>query len=235
TLDALTRQNIHTPLAVQAATIPALLRRRDVVIEAPTGSGKTLAFLVPMVERLAEPGPEGVRALIVVPTRELAEQIHTVLRGLEPQLRAALIIGGVGYGSQVSALRRGCAVVIGCPGRILDLAGQGALRFDRANRVDVLSRLLRRHGASAIVFHRTKHGAKKLARDLIRHGHRTGELQGNLSQNARNRAISAFRRGESDVLVATNVAARGLDVSHVGLVVNYELPETAEWLTHRVG
>ena len=109
------------------------------------------------------------------------------------------------------------------------------MRVDRANRVDVLSRLLRRHGASAIVFHRTKHGAKKLARDLIRHGHRTGELQGNLSQNARNRAISAFRRGESDVLVATNVAARGLDVSHVGLVVNYELPETAEWLTHRVG
>ena len=131
TLDALTRQNINTPLAVQAATIPALLRRRDVVIEAPPGSGKTLAFLAPMVERLAEPGPEGVRALIVVPTRELAEQIHTVLRGLEPQLRAALIIGGVGYGSQVSALRRGCAVVIGCPGRILDLAGQGALRFDR--------------------------------------------------------------------------------------------------------
>src|SRR5207253_11239305 len=111
----------------------------------------------------------------------------------------------------------------------------GLVRVERENRVSVLSRLLRRHGGSAIVFHRTKHGAKKLARDLARDGHRTGELQGNLSQNARDRAIGAFRRGESDVLVATNVAARGIDVTHVGLVVNFELPETAQWLTHRVG
>jgi ATP-dependent RNA helicase RhlE len=313
TLESLTRQGIHEPLAVQAATIPALLRRKDAVIEAPTGSGKTLAFLLPLVERLAGHGRDGIRALIVVPTRELANQIQSVLRGIDPQLRTALIIGGVGYGSQTSALRNSCDVVIGCPGRILDLAGQGAARFDRLqylvldeademldqgfapdveriialtptrsrqtvlasatmpdwvqrmidkhlvdpefvrvaadeptlehglvrvsreNRVDVLSRLLRRHGGSAIVFHRTKHGAKKLARDLTRHGHRSSELQGNLSQNARDRAIAAFRSGESDVLVATNVAARGIDVSHVGLVVNYELPESALWLTHRVG
>jgi superfamily II DNA/RNA helicase len=105
----------------------------------------------------------------------------------------------------------------------------------RENRVDVLSRLLHRHGGSAIVFHRTKHGARKLARDLEKHGHRSGELQGNLSQNARDRAIAAFRHGDSDVLVATNVAARGIDISHVRLVVNYELPESALWLTHRVG
>jgi len=313
TLETLTRQKILDPLAVQAAAIPALLRRRDVVMEAPTGSGKTLAFLVPMVERLAGHQPSGIRALIVVPTRELVSQIETVLRGIDPKLRTALIIGGIGYGSQTSALRNSCDVVIGCPGRILDLAGQGFARFDRVqylvldeademldqgfardverimamtptasrqtvlasatipdwvqrmidkhlvdpehvrlsadeptlehglvrvereNRVSVLSRLLRRHGGSAIVFHRTKHGAKKLARDLARDGHRTGELQGNLSQNARDRAIAAFRRGDSDVLVATNVAARGIDVSHVGLVVNYELPETALWLTHRVG
>jgi ATP-dependent RNA helicase RhlE len=313
TLEPLTRQNIREPLAVQAAAIPALLQRRDVVMEAPTGSGKTLAFLLPLVERLAGHSSRGIRALIVVPTRELANQIQTVLRGIDPQLRTALIIGGVGYGSQTSALRNSCDVVIGCPGRILDLAGQGAARFDhvqylvldeademldqgfapdveriiamtpaasrqtvlasatmpdwvqrmiekhlddperirlaadeptlehglvrveRENRVSVLSRVLRRHGGSAIVFHRTKHGAKKLARDLAREGHRTGELQGNLSQNARDRAIAAFRRGDSDVLVATNVAARGIDVSQVGLVVNYELPETALWLTHRVG
>ena len=313
TVETLTRQNILDPLAVQAAAIPALLRRRDLVMQAPTGSGKTLAFLVPMVERLAGHQPSGIRALIVVPTRELASQIEAVLRGIDPKLRTALIIGGVGYGGQTSALRNSCDVVIGCPGRILDLAGQGVARLDRVqylvldeademldqgfardveriiamtptdsrqtvlasatipdwvqrmidkhlvdpehvrlsadepalehglvrvereNRVSVLSRLLRRHGGSAIVFHRTKHGAKKLARDLARDGHRTGELQGNLSQNARDRAIAAFRRGESDVLVATNVAARGIDVSHVGLVVNYELPETANWLTHRVG
>jgi ATP-dependent RNA helicase RhlE len=313
TLETLTRQNIREPLAVQAAAIPALLQRRDVVMEAPTGSGKTLAFLLPLVERLAGHSSRGIRALIVVPTRELANQIQTVLRGIDPQLRTALIIGGVGYGSQTSALRNSCDVVIGCPGRILDLARQGAARFNRVeylvldeademldqgfapdveriiamtstasrqtvlasatmpdwvrrmiekhlddperirlaadeptlehglvrvereNRVSVLSRVLRRHGGSAIVFHRTKHGAKKLARDLAREGHRTGELQGNLSQNARDRAIATFRRGDSDVLVATNVAARGIDVSHVGLVVNYELPETALWLTHRVG
>ena len=268
TLETLTRQKILDPLAVQAAAIPALLRRRDVVMEAPTGSGKTLAFLVPMVERLAGHQPSGIRALIVVPTRELASQIETVLRGIDPKLRTALIIGGIGYGSQTSALRNSCDVVIGCPGRILDLAGQGFARFDRVqylvldeademldqgfardveriiamtptasrqtvlasatipdwvqrmidkhlvdpehvrlsadeptlehglvrvereNRVSVLSRLLRRHGGSAIVFHCTKHGAKKLARDLARDGHRTGELQGNLSQNARDRAIA---------------------------------------------
>jgi superfamily II DNA/RNA helicase len=91
------------------------------------------------------------------------------------------------------------------------------------------------HGGSAIVFHRTKHGARKLARDLERHGHRSSELQGNLSQNARDRAISDFRALRTDVLVATNVAARGLDIEHVRLVVNYELPESAQWLTHRVG
>ncbi|TMB91867.1 MAG: DEAD/DEAH box helicase [Chloroflexi bacterium] len=313
TLDSLMRQSITSPLMVQEASIPALLRGQDVVIEAPTGSGKTLAFLVPMVERLAGPARAGIRALIVCPTRELAGQIQVVLRGIDPRLRVALVIGGVGYGRQISTLRSGCDVVIGCPGRLLDLAGQGVLRFDRIeylvideademldqgfavdveriialtpaaprqtvlasatmpgwvqrmidkhlvnplqvrthgdeptlehgllrvdreNRVDVLSRLLHRHRTSAIVFHRTKHGAKKLARDLMRHGHRTGELQGNLSQNARDRAIGAFRRGESDVLVATNVAARGIDVTHVGLVVNFELPETAQWLTHRVG
>src|SRR5438477_9085421 len=105
TLEPLTRQNIREPLAVQAAAIPPLLQRRDVVMEAPTGSGKTLAFLLPLVERLAGHSSRGIRALIVVPTRELANQIQTVLRGIDPQLRTALIIGGVGYGSQTSALR----------------------------------------------------------------------------------------------------------------------------------
>jgi superfamily II DNA/RNA helicase len=98
----------------------------------------------------------------------------------------------------------------------------------------VLSHLLKRSD-STIVFHRTKHGTKKLARDLIALGHKTSELQGNLSQTARDRAIAAFRRRETSVLVATNVAARGIDVLDVDLVVNYELPDTADWLTHRVG
>ena len=115
----------------------------------------------------------------------------------------------------------------------------GLLGVEPRRKVEAVSTLLRHQRRSAssqtIVFHRTKHGAKKLARDLALLGHRTGELQGNLSQQARDRALAAFRARQTDVLVATNVAARGIDVINVGLVINYELPETPQWLTHRVG
>jgi superfamily II DNA/RNA helicase len=318
TLQALQEARITTPLPVQAEAIPPLLTGRDVVAEAPTGSGKTLAFLIPMVERLAGHRRDGgARALVVAPSRELANQIGSVLRGIDKGLRVAMLYGGVGYGSQLNALRYSPDVVIGCPGRILDLASQGKanlsaveylvldeademldqgfapdveriiamtpgdgprrrqtvltsatmpawvqrmidrhlvdpaiirvamrgeptlehaiLHMERANKVDTLSRLLRRHDGSALVFHRTKHGAKGLARDLNARGHRSVELQGNLSQNARDRAVAMFRSGQADVLVATNVAARGLDITGVAVVVNYELPETPQWLTHRVG
>jgi superfamily II DNA/RNA helicase len=318
TLLALEQGSITTPLPIQAEAIPALLRGRDVAAEAPTGSGKTLAFLIPMVERLAGHRRDGgPRALVVAPSRELANQIGAVLRTVDRGLRIAMLYGGVGYGGQLSALRSSPDVVIGCPGRILDLAGQGRLNLasieylvldeademldqgfapdveriialtpgegpqrrqtvltsatmpswvqrmverhltdpavirvisegeptlehailhvERATKVDTLSRLLRRHQGSALVFHRTKHGAKGLARDLTARGHRSVELQGNLSQNARDRAVAMFRSGQADVLVATNVAARGLDISGVAVVVNYELPETPQWLTHRIG
>ena len=319
TVEALRRTNVEHALPVQRDSIPSLLQGRDVVIEAPTGSGKTLAYLVPMVERLSGHRAGGPRALVVTPTRELASQIAGVLRTVDPGLRIALLVGGAGYGGQLAALRGGPDVVVGCPGRILDLADRGAahlgrveflvldeademldqgfardverilalaspqsdagarrqtvlasatmpgwvqamiarhlhdparvvvereqepllqhglVRVGRDERVAMLSDLLHRHGDSAIVFHRTKHGAAKLARDLGRLGHRTSALQGNLSQNARDRAIADFRSRRTDVLVATNVAARGIDVAHVGLVVNAELPETPQWLTHRVG
>jgi superfamily II DNA/RNA helicase len=318
TLQTLAQAGITAPLPIQEETIPVLLSGRDAVAEAPTGSGKTLAFLVPMVERLAGHRTHGgPRALVVAPSRELANQIGAVLRTVDRGLRIAMLYGGVGYGGQLSALRSSPDVVIGCPGRILDLAGQGKaqlgsieylvldeademldqgfapdveriialtqgsgpqrrqtvltsatmpawvqrmidrhlldpavirvtlqgestlehaiLHVERAAKVDTLSRLLRRHKGSALVFHRTKHGAKGLARDLSARGHRSAELQGNLSQNARDRAVASFRSGQTDVLVATNVAARGLDISNVAVVVNYELPETPQWLTHRVG
>ncbi len=318
TRTALDAAAITTPLAIQVEVIPILLGGRDAVAEAPTGSGKTLAFLIPLVERLAgHRAHGGPRALIVAPSRELANQIGAVLRTVDRGLRIAMLYGGVGYGGQLGALRSSADVVIGCPGRILDLAAQGSvnlrsieylvldeademldqgfapdveriiamtpatgplrrqtvltsatmpswvqrmidrhlvdpaivrvraegeptlehalLHVERASKVDTLSRLLRRHTGSALVFHRTKHGAKGLARDLTARGHRSAELQGNLSQNARDRAVAAFRNGEADVLVATNVAARGLDISNVAVVVNYELPETPDWLTHRVG
>jgi ATP-dependent RNA helicase RhlE len=316
TLETLRRLRINEPTEVQAAAIPLLKSGRDCVIQSPTGSGKTLAFLIPMVEKLLTHQHGSPRALIVTPTRELATQIGTVLSHLEPGLRQVLVFGGVGYGKQINSLGR-ADVIIGCPGRILDLAGRGAASlggveflvldeademFDagfakdvekiaertthrttslprqtvlasatmpdwvaaiarkhlvesaqvavapavesqlehglfavqKSQKVAVLSKLLKR-SSSTIVFHRTKHGAKKLARDLSDMGHSTSELQGNLSQAARDRAIAAFRRRDTAVLVATNVAARGIDVVDVDLVVNYELPETALWLTHRVG
>jgi ATP-dependent RNA helicase RhlE len=320
TVESLRRISAVQALPVQRDSIPPLLQGRDVVVEAPTGSGKTLAYVVPMVEKLRGHASRGTRALVVTPTRELAAQIAAVVRSVDPRLRIALLVGGVGYGAQLNALRSGADVIVGCPGRILDLTERGAARLDgvdmlvldeademldqgfardverilamtaagrdgvpatrqtilasatmpawvqtmiakhlhdpahvvvareqepllqhglvrveREERVALLSQLLHRHGDSAIVFHRTKHGAAKLARDLARLGHRTCTLQGNLSQNARDRAIADFRSRRADVLVATNVAARGIDVAHVGLVVNAELPETPQWLTHRIG
>jgi superfamily II DNA/RNA helicase len=296
---------------VQSDSIPSLLAGRDAVIEAPTGSGKTLAFLLPIVERHAQPAP-GPRALVVTPVRELAMQVDVVYRGLGAAGRIATLYGGVGYGAQTAALRQRPDLVVGTPGRLLDMierglltlarvrylvldeademldsgfapaverllamtqrpqtilasatmpdwvaamiakhlvdpvrvrvAGQaseprlehGLARVEREAKLSTLSRLLRQN-RGVIVFGRTKHGVRKLATALRRLQHDAVELQGNMSQSARDRAMAQFRSGQSGVLVATNVAARGLDISHVGLVVNYDLPETAESLTHRVG
>ncbi|MEO8745026.1 MAG: DEAD/DEAH box helicase [Candidatus Dormiibacterota bacterium] len=310
-LAALSAQGITEPVQVQAEAIPALLAGRDVVMEAQTGSGKTLAFLIPMIERLHR-GGAGPKALIVTPTRELALQVEKVLRSLSTDIRSTVLYGGVGYATQRLALRRGVDVVVGTPGRILDMLGQGLLslsrveylvldeademldagfapsverilgltyepqtvlasatmpswvtnmvekhthdpvqvriandhaellehgmlRVERDLKLQTLSRLLRRHSGSAIVFGRTKHGVKKLNKSLRQMGHNSVELQGDLSQSIRDRAMDAFREGRSQILVATNVAARGIDVDSVGLVVNFELPDSAQWLTHRVG
>ncbi|MGP8159939.1 MAG: DEAD/DEAH box helicase [Candidatus Dormibacteria bacterium] len=317
TLDALARQGISTPNEVQRAALPPLLAGHDAVVEAPTGSGKTVAFALPMIERLGGHRPGGPRALVIGPTRELSLQVAAVIASLDRALRVAVLYGGVGYGAQYQALAGGADIVVGCPGRVLDLVGQGRVSFaaveylvlDEADEMldagfareveriialcatgprrqtvlasatmpDWVQRMIDRHlreprrvrvvaeaeptlehglldvadelrldalvtllklqpsGSGTIVFTRTKHGAKKLARKLDALRMRVAELQGNLSQNARERSIGSFRDGDVDVLVATNVAARGLDVPHVGLVVNYELPETALWLTHRIG
>jgi ATP-dependent RNA helicase RhlE len=308
---ALAARAIHVPVPIQVQAIPALLDGNDVVIQAPTGSGKTLAFLLPLLERL-QPGRRTARGLVVAPTRELAIQINSVLRSVSHRIRSALLYGGVGYGRQTSELRGHPEVVIGTPGRILDMVERGLLdlgaieylvldeademldagfardvekiigltgkpqtvlasatmpawvsamihkhldqpvhirvepegeatlesgllHVDSSQRLEVLDRLLSGHGGPVIVFGRTKHGVRKLATRLAAMGHSAGELQGNLSQNRRDATMEAFRRGRIRVLVATNVAARGIDVSGVQLVVNYELPETAQWLTHRLG
>ena len=311
TLAALARQSIDTPVPVQALAMPPILDGSDVVIEAPTGSGKTLAFLVPLVEGIGPPSP-GPRALVVTPTRELAMQVDQVLGTLDHGVGVALLYGGIGYATQTQALKEGADVVIGTPGRILDMVGRkllslsrieylvldeademldqgfapdverilgqtyrpqivlasatmpdwvtrviakyldepvrvkvesdeedllehGLLRVERGQKVETLARLLRQLSGSAIVFGRTKHGVRKLNRDLRRMGINSVELQGDLPQSARDRAMAAFREKRIAVLVATNVAARGLDITHVDLVVNAELPESPHWLTHRIG
>lgn len=311
-LAALERQSIDTPVPVQAGAIPALLDGRDVVIHAPTGSGKTLAFLLPLIERTGRPGP-GPRALVVTPTRELAVQVERVFKSLDHGLSGALLYGGVGYATQTQALKGGVDVVIGTPGRILDMVGRklvslsrveyvvldeademldfgfapdverilgltyhpqtvlasatmpawvtrmidrhmqepvrvtverddeddllehGLLRVDRGAKLTTLATLLRRLQGSALVFGRTKSGVRSLNRDLRRMGIVSLELQGDLDQSARDRTMDAFRQRRVKVLVATNVAARGLDISHIDLVVNYELPDSPDWLTHRIG
>src|SRR5438874_5361909 len=310
TAAALARNSLHTPVEVQARAIPFLLAGRDVVIQAPTGSGKTLAFVLPLAERLSRSAP-GPRGLVVVPTRELAIQVDSVLATLGLPVRRALLYGGVGYATQTTSLRQGVDVVVATPGRLLDMIGRrllslsrveylvldeademfdsgfakdverilaltfqpqtvlasatmpdwvasmterhlndpafisikpaaepdlehGLLHVQAASKLRTLSAVLQLHGAS-IVFGRTKHGVRKLNRELQRLGHLSVELQGNMSQTARDRVMAGFRQAQSQVLVATNVAARGLDLAGVELIVNYELPDTPEWLVHRVG
>ena len=301
-LAALDRQEINTPNRVQLESIPALLDGRDVVVQSPTGSGKTIAFLLPILERF-QPGRPGPRALIVAPTRELAIQVDAVFKSLDSGLRSALLYGGVGYHQQQQALKRGVDIVIGTPGRILDLftkklfslsrveylvldeadqmldAGfapdverilgmtyqpqivlasatmpqwvstmihkhlrdplrvklvtegpslleHGLIQTNTGLKLRVLSDILHQH-RGAIVFGRTKHGVRKLNRDLQKLGHRSVELQGNMAQGARDHVMESFRNQRADVLVATNIAARGLDLSHVGLPVATSVPRGA--------
>jgi ATP-dependent RNA helicase DeaD len=314
---ALAQMGITTPTPIQAEALPLLLAGRDVIGQARTGSGKTLAFGIPASE-LVDPRQRAVQVLVLTPTRELAVQVGGVLDavGASRGVVTTLIFGGRAAGPQIAALRRGAHIVVGTPGRVLDLLNQGALdlraiRFlvlDEADemldrgfapdverilartprerqsalfsatvpgwvdemahkhlrnphtvRVDpnpedvapidhiawdlpdddklsVLRDLLDRRGdGSIIVFGRTKHGVKKLARKLEMEGYPVAALQGNLSQNARDRVMEDFRSGRVQILLATNVAARGLDISSIDQVINVDLPESPELLTHRIG
>jgi ATP-dependent RNA helicase DeaD len=314
---ALASIDIVTPTPIQSAALPLLLNGRDVIGQARTGSGKTLAFMLPAIEQI-DPRQRSVQVMVLTPTRELAVQIADVTEQIAPQqgITTVTIVGGRSDKPQKAEIRRGCQVLIGTPGRVLDLLNQGALelhqlrflvldeadtlldkgfgpdveriirytRRDRQtalfsatmpewvedaarrylnnpervavdegrmddtsidhvavdiannNKHDVLRDLLDRRGdGSTIVFGRTKHGVRKLAHRLERDGYPVGALQGNLSQNARDRVMSNFRSGAIDILVATNVAARGLDIADVNLVINVDLPESSDLLTHRIG
>ena len=309
---------IETPTPIQEKTIPPLLQGFDVVAQACTGSGKTLAFALPLMHYV-DPKKAFVQALILVPTRELATQVASVIDelGRADRVQTAVLVGGRSLGPQETAIRRGAQIVVGAPGRVLDMINRGVLKLNRVaflvldeademldrgfmhdvklilshapdpkNRLTalfsatqpdwvdrssaqflhdpvrikietteedrpkidhiaqeihedargaILRQLLDAKDGSVIVFARTKHGVKKLAKQLAAVGYPVEALQGNMSQNARDRVVAQFRKGEVQILVATNVAARGLDLEGVNLIINYELPETHELLTHRVG
>jgi ATP-dependent RNA helicase RhlE len=305
------------PRPIQARTIAAALAGKDVLGLAETGTGKTAAFVLPILQRLNADRRPGPRALIVAPTRELASQIQVETTKLAQftGLKSVSVFGGVPAGPQIRALRERRDIIIACPGRLLDLMQQGAVRlngievlvldeadhmFDmgflpsvkqiikalppqrqnllfsatmppevRALTTQILKtphvvelahskpahtvkqsvcrvashrklELLRHFlgqddFTAAIVFLRTKHRAKRVAQQLSRFGHDAVALEGNMTQAQRDRAMSGFRDGRFDVLVATDIAARGIDVAGVSHVINFDVPATADAYTHRVG
>jgi ATP-dependent RNA helicase RhlE len=306
-----------TPTPIQEQAIPPVLEGRDVMGLAQTGTGKTAAFVLPILQRLLQ-GPRGrVRALIIAPTRELAEQIHVsiVTLGRDTKLRSVTIYGGVGVNPQIQTLRAGVEVVVACPGRLLDHLNQKTidlshvevLVLDEADRMfdmgflpdirriikqvpakrqtllfsatmpDDIRKLVRDvqhdpvavqvgHSAPAntvshalypveqhlktailmellkhtdtesiLIFTRTKHRAKRIGQQLEKAGYKAASLQGNLSQNKRQAALDGFRDGSYQILVATDIAARGIDVSSISHVINYDIPDTTDAYTHRIG
>jgi ATP-dependent RNA helicase RhlE len=284
---------------------------------AQTGTGKTAAFALPILHRLMDGGRGHVRALVVAPTRELAEQIHAAISelGRNTGLRSITVYGGVGINPQIARLKKGVEIVIACPGRLLDHLNQKTIDLSRlevlvldeadqmfdmgflpdirrllkqlpsqrqtllfsatmpqeirnlakevlrnpetvqvdlvapattvshalypvqeARKTDLLFSLLKNTGTgSVLVFTRTKHRAKRLGEKLAKTGYRAASLQGNLSQNRRQAALDGFRDGRHQILVATDIAARGIDVSQVSHVINYDMPNTTDAYIHRIG
>ena len=306
-----------TPTPIQDQTIPAILAGRDVLGLAQTGTGKTAAFGLPILQRLMG-GPRGkLRALVLSPTRELAEQTHTAITALgrNTGMRSMTVYGGVSALPQIQRLRAGADIVVACPGRLLDLMSQNVVNLkgievlvldeadqmfdmgflpsirrilaalpnprqtllfsatmpeeiralanellrspvtveigdsrpvetvshaiypvDGTQKLEMLVTLLNQtESKQVLVFTRTKHRAKKLAVQLVQAGMSAIALQGNLSQTRRQEAMDGFRRGRFKIMVATDIAARGIDVTQVTHVINYDLPDTAEAYTHRIG
>lgn len=305
------------PRPIQLETIPAGRDGRDVLGLAQTGTGKTAAFALPLLDRLLRARRKGPRALVLAPTRELATQIAAEITALSKftRLKTLTIYGGVSMRNQIDALRGRPEIIVGCPGRVLDLIRQGVLRlgevetlvldeadhmFDMgflpdirrileslpakrqnllfsatmpreirgladdllqkphvveladstpaptidhalylvkdSNKKALLEHVLRSDECdSAIVFTRTKHRARRLAEQLKKAGHNAVGLQGSMSQAQRDRAMRGFRERRYDILVATDIAARGIDVSNVSHVINFDVPGTSEAYTHRIG
>ena len=327
---ALAEHGITRPFPIQALALPVALEGQDIIGQAKTGTGKTLGFALPLLMDTLGPGEEGweedpasgsPQALIVLPTRELAKQVAEELSmaAARRTVRIVQVYGGRAYEPQIEALQRGAEVVVGTPGRLIDLMDRGVLdlthvttvvldeademldlgflpdvekilartRADRQtmlfsatmpgavvalarrymtkpthiraqdpgdegmtvatvqqvvyrthalNKVEVVARILQATGRGrTIIFARTKRTCARVAEDLASRGFATAALHGDLGQGAREQALRAFRNGKVDVLVATDVAARGIDVDDVTHVINYQCPEDEKIYVHRIG
>ncbi|MGN6126815.1 MAG: DEAD/DEAH box helicase [Humibacter sp.] len=319
-VQALAAQGIVDPFPIQQQTIPLAMSGQDIIGQAKTGTGKTFGFGLPLIQRLG-PNPEpGVQALVVAPTRELAiqvaEDLELATSGRPTTI--ASIYGGKSYDGQIEQLKAGAQIVVGTPGRLLDLAGQRLLDLshvremvlDEADRMldlgflpdveklfsltpatrhtmlfsatmpapivalarrfmtrpihirasepdegltqaninhliyrahaldkdEVIARILQAEGrGKTVIFTRTKRAAAKLVEELGDRGFNAAAVHGDLSQEQRERAMNAFRSGKRDVLIATDVAARGIDVIDVTHVINHTIPEDEKAYLHRVG
>jgi ATP-dependent RNA helicase RhlE len=317
TKERIAAARFSVPTPVQAAAIPQALEGKDVLATAQTGTGKTLAFLIPIMEDLLQNATAGIAALVLVPTRELAMQVadqYNALRGkrLAP---AALVVGGLSEGQQLTALRKGARLVVATPGRLEDFLGRKLIHFktvrvvilDEADRMldmgflpairrieaalpkerqtmcfsatleasvahlvhdymrqpvrlafgstikpsenvrvqafevsgdrkqEMLQRLLAKETGRCLVFARTKRGTERLAKNLIRQGFSAAMIHGDRSQSQRTAALAGFQRGHFRVLVATDLASRGIHVQDIAHVINYDMPQDAESFIHRAG
>lgn len=315
-LEAVAKAGFTEPTPIQACAIPLFLEGKDVLGQASTGTGKTAAFMLPTLQ-LLDPERREPQAIVLAPTRELAMQVANVARDFG-DARIAVLCGGQAAGPQLRDLKRGAQIVVGTPGRVLDMLNRGALSFagldrvvldeademlqmgfiedieailgfapaDRPRQTALFSatlspgvrRIAGKHqtdpvdarvdpdaraadgvtqqvimvreqdklraldrileveaGGVALVFVRTRAGAAELAESLDRLGHAVAPMHGDMSQAHREAVLARFREGRVEVLVATDVAARGLDVDGITHVVNFDLPESPDIYVHRVG
>lgn len=319
-VSALSERGIESPFPIQEQAIPIALAKQDLIGQAKTGTGKTLGFGLPILQLLGENPELGAKALVVVPTRELAIQVAedlTVAAKNRPT-QIAVIYGGKAYEGQLAQLEAGAQIIVGTPGRLIDLSNQRKLDlskiqimvldeadkmldlgflpdveklfsytpqdrqtmlfsatmpgaivtmarryqnkpvhirvndpdeghtkadikqfFYRAHALDkdeVVSRILQAEGrGKTIIFTKTKRQAASVCEELITRGFRATALHGDMSQEARERSLNNFRTGKKEILVATEVAARGIDVDDVTHVINYTVPEDQMAYLHRIG
>lgn len=305
------------PTPIQTQGIPSILHGRDVIGLAHTGTGKTAAFVLPILQKLMDKPRKIARALIIAPTRELAEQTHDAISvlGRRTRLKSVTVYGGVNKNPQLTKLRSGAEIIVACPGRLLDLIDNDGLDMshieilvlDEADRMfdmgflpdvrkiikclpvnrqtllfsatmpDDIRRLVQEilrdpvniqvddttpvstvsHAIypveqhlktallmkllegtdteSVLVFTRTKHRATRLAMQIAKAGFIAEALQGDLPQSKRQAVLNGYRNGKYQILVATDIAARGIDVSSISHVINYDMPDTVNAYTHRIG